>query len=56
MRLRTAAEMLRTSNLSIEEIISAVGYLESSRFYKNFRDVYKTTPARYRNIATGSFQ
>ncbi|MDR1252683.1 MAG: AraC family transcriptional regulator [Treponema sp.] len=47
-RLRIASEMLANSNLKISEIIDAIGYLEPSRFYKNFKKKYKMTPLSYR--------
>jgi AraC-like DNA-binding protein len=47
-RLRIASEMLANSNLNITEIIDAIGYLEPSRFYKNFKKKYKMTPLSYR--------
>jgi AraC-like DNA-binding protein len=53
-RLRIAAEMLTNSNLNIGEIIDAVGYLEPSRFYKNFKKKYKMTPLSYRKNKTFS--
>jgi YesN/AraC family two-component response regulator len=53
-RLRIAAEMLTNSNLNIGEIIDAIGYLEPSRFYKNFKKKYKMTPLSYRKNQTFS--
>jgi AraC-like DNA-binding protein len=53
-RLRMASEMLVNSNLNISEIIDAVGYLEPSRFYKNFKKEYKMTPLSYRKSKTFS--
>jgi AraC-like DNA-binding protein len=47
-RLRIASEMLANSNLNISEIIDVIGYLEPSRFYKNFKKKYKMTPLSYR--------
>jgi AraC-like DNA-binding protein len=47
-RLRIASEMLANSNLNISQIIDAVGYLEPSRFYKNFKKKYNMTPLSYR--------
>ncbi|MDR2403857.1 MAG: AraC family transcriptional regulator [Spirochaetaceae bacterium] len=53
-RLRIASEMLANSNLNISEIIDAIGYLEPSRFYKNFKKKYKMTPLSYRKGKTFS--
>ena len=47
-RLKAAEELLRSSRLSVEEIIRAVGYENSSYFYRAFREVYGETPHKYR--------
>ena len=47
-RLEKAAEMLRSSACTVEEVVGAVGYTEPSRFYRNFKERFGTTPAAYR--------
>ena len=47
-RLRAAEELLRTSSLGVEHILRAVGYENSSFFYRAFAAAYGTTPLRYR--------
>ena len=43
-----AAELLRITNLSIEQISSKTGFSSSSYFRKIFYSVYKTSPRKYR--------
>ena len=50
MRMSHAAVMLNNSDFSIEEIAHAVGYSDISRFYRNFRDRYRMTPAQFRAL------
>ncbi len=47
-RLEQAAEMLRSSECTIEEIVNAIGYTEASRFYRNFKERFGLTPTAYR--------
>lgn len=47
-RLDKAAKLLRESRLSTEDIISAVGYCNTSHFYRAFRKRFGTTPYSYR--------
>ena len=47
-RLQQAVKMLANSNCAIEEIIEAVGYTDTSRFYRNFKEMYGMTPMQYR--------
>lgn len=47
-RLKRAAELLKTSRLTVDEIIRYVGYENSSYFYKAFFEKYKMTPKSYR--------
>src|SRR5699024_7398550 len=49
LKMREAANLLRTSRLSVEEIIDRVGYSDISNFYRNFKKIYQMTPAEYRN-------
>lgn len=47
-RMKSAAKLLLNTDFSIDKIIETVGYTEKSRFYRNFSDMYGTSPVRYR--------
>ena len=47
-RLRAAEELLCTSRLPVEEIVRAVGYENTSHFYRAFQDLFGETPHKYR--------
>lgn len=47
-RFQKAVMLLRESNLTIEEIVLAVGYENQSYFYRQFKKRYGETPKRYR--------
>lgn len=47
-RLSQAVFLLTTTNVTVEEILVAVGYDNSSYFHRIFRERYGTTPKRYR--------
>ena len=47
-RMKAAAEMMKTSKLTIDEIMYKVGYDNRSTFYKNFKEQYGVTPKEYR--------
>lgn len=47
-RLIKAGELLKSSNLTVEQVAEAVGYMSASEFYRAFRKKYGTTPAAYR--------
>ncbi len=47
-RMNQAAFLLATTNLTVEDIILAVGYDNSSYFHKIFRERHGLTPKRYR--------
>lgn len=47
-RLKKAAELLKDSSQSIEEIAKAVGYESQSKFTAAFKGAYGVTPMRYR--------
>lgn len=49
-RFAVAELMIRTTKLSIGEIIINVGYENSSYFHKEFKKRYKTTPNNFRRI------
>jgi AraC-like DNA-binding protein len=48
IRMRRAAMMLTSGNLSLEQIAHAVGYGSRSSFSRAFRDVYGQEPQHYR--------
>ena len=47
-RFHQASFLLRTTTLTVEEILTAVGYDNSSYFYRVFREKYGVTPRQYR--------
>jgi AraC family transcriptional regulator, L-rhamnose operon regulatory protein RhaS len=47
-RFSKAIQLLGRSTLSIEEIIAAVGYDNTSYFYRSFRKIYGMSPKTYR--------
>ncbi len=50
-RFTTAERLLMTTDLSVSEIMTAVGYENSSYFHRRFRQRYGITPLAYRNRA-----
>lgn len=48
-RFHKAASLLEKTDMSILDIMHAVGYENSSYFYNEFRKRYSLTPAEYRN-------
>lgn len=50
-KLSQAAYLLSRTELSIEAILHAIGYENSSFFYNKFRELYGTTPSNYRMSA-----
>ena len=49
MRIKKAAELLRNTNISVQEIAHMIGYENMSYFYMGFKEHYHTTPNQYRN-------
>ena len=47
-RMARASEMLRSSNISLEKIIADIGYTDRSQFYRQFKDKFGISPAKYR--------
>lgn len=43
-----AEELLRDTDLSVNDIVAAVGYENNSYFFKTFKEKYHMTPAAYR--------
>lgn len=48
-RLTQASFLLRSSDLSIQEIILRTGYTGKANFYRVFQDTFSMTPAQFRN-------
>lgn len=55
-RFSQASFLLMTTTLSVEEIILAVGYDNSSYFYRVFREKYGMTPKQYRKKCAKSMK
>jgi transcriptional regulator GlxA family with amidase domain len=47
-RMDRAAWLLRTTDYSISKICEEVGYISENSFFKAFKKLYSTTPAKYR--------
>lgn len=50
-RFQRAVKLLEETNLSVSDIALAVGYENSSYFYRRFRDIYGISPKTYRENA-----
>lgn len=48
IRMEQALIQLRETNNAVEDIVHHVGYSSVSSFYKRFKELYHTTPNRYR--------
>ena len=48
MRIKNAAEMLASTDLPVLEVAVSCGFSNKTHFYRNFKDVYGTTPNIYR--------
>lgn len=51
-RMETAARLLRRSDLNIQQIITQVGYENTSYFYRLFHERYGISPREYRRTRT----
>lgn len=49
-KLRQAAYLLKESALSVEKIMDAIGYDNSSYFYNRFKEMYHLSPKDYRKM------
>lgn len=49
MRMRRAAELLRTTDKNVNDIALALGYETPNTFYKAFKRVYHVAPGAYRS-------
>ncbi len=54
MRLEKAQELLRTTDLSVDEISLQVGYLAATSFHRKFKQETGLTPSQYRSKFTAS--
>ena len=52
VRLRHAAHLLRTTDLSVKMICGAIGYASRSYFSRAFRSYYKMDPTTFRKMST----
>lgn len=50
-RLQQAAYLLANTKLPAEDILHAVGYENSSFFYRKFREKYQKSPREFRRIS-----
>lgn len=48
-RLKKAAELIRTTNMSIQDISTSIGYENALTFSKMFKQIYGLSPRNYRN-------
>jgi len=56
IRLNRAAELLISSQAEIASVARQVGYRNVSHFSRDFRSLYRTTPARYRKAGLSALQ
>lgn len=47
-KMERAEELLRTTNLKLNDICDAVGYKDTTQFIRNFKEQYSATPGQYR--------
>ena len=52
-RMRLAAQLLRSTALSVAEVATRVGYESEFSFSRAFRRAWDEAPARYRNLGAG---
>src|SRR5215217_5935917 len=48
LRMRRAKELLETTNLSVKQVMAAVGVSDESHFVRDFKESCGLTPAKYR--------
>ncbi len=48
-KLQRAAKLLVTTNKKLDQICEQIGYMNTAQFIRSFKDVYGTTPMKYRN-------
>ena len=47
-RLNEASELLKTTDLSVTEVMERVGYSDKKLFYAHFKEMFGNTPGKYR--------
>lgn len=47
-RLETGRELMENSSLSVKQVSVRVGYIHLSHFVRDFKRIYRSTPANYR--------
>lgn len=52
IRVQYSAKLLLENKMSIQEIVTEVGYTDNSHFYRVFKQYYKMTPLQYRDTCT----
>jgi len=50
IRLREAQRLLRSSFLSIKEVMNRVGIVDESHFWHEFKKAYGLAPSKYRTL------
>jgi AraC-like DNA-binding protein len=53
-RMEYAAMLLREGDMSVGEVITAAGYTNRTRFYRDFKEIYGALPAAYRETGRAS--
>lgn len=53
LRIHSAKQLLQESNLTIQEVATAVGYTDASHFARLFKKHTEQTPKNYRNAVRG---
>lgn len=49
-RLKEAHQLILSTNATVDSIAEYVGYFNKTQFYKKYREYYKTTPNKIRNL------
>lgn len=52
IRFSEVGRLLRSTDLTVSEIISLLGFQDRTQFYKSFQNHFKMTPAEYRKVST----
>jgi YesN/AraC family two-component response regulator len=50
-RIKAAARLLRSTRRHVHEVCRSVGYSDLKHFYRQFKQIMKTTPSEYRRLA-----
>lgn len=53
MRMERAKELIRTTNMTLKDIMGEVGYVDSTNFIRKFKKAEGITPIQYRNLIKG---